>query len=268
MSSAFGILISPSPTAMPSPVVPFDTPMESCTSQATSLWRLVRIEHRVDGEQRRLGLHIMHVGRIGDAGVAHGGAHALGDFLHHRRPADILRENLGAHGGADDQPRFVRRAGLGVAREHGRVRRDHAVAAARPDHRDFCDLGFGAAAVLFQHRAKRLVGEDAGEIVDAAIAFGLADDGDHLVRLELSVADAGLHAGSVLHVLQFDLGDFNSHYPKSSLFLVAAIPALAAAASVEMERSLGGSTLRIPLPACGEREQPACKTAAHCRLPR
>ena len=74
--------------------------------------------------------------------------------------------------------------------------------------------------MLLQHRAKRLVGQDAGEIVDAAIAFGLADDGDHFIRLELSIADAGLDAGSVLHVLQFDLGDLNSHYAKSSLFLI------------------------------------------------
>ena len=43
------------------------------------------------------------------------------------------------------------------------------------------DLGFAALAVLEQHRAKRLVGEDAGEIVDAAIAFGLADHRDDLV---------------------------------------------------------------------------------------
>src|SRR6266404_5566285 len=35
--SARGIGISPSATAMPRPVVPFDTPIESCTSQATVL---------------------------------------------------------------------------------------------------------------------------------------------------------------------------------------------------------------------------------------
>ena len=35
--------------------------------------------------------------------------------------------------------------------------------------------------LLQQHAAKRLVGEDAGEIVDAAIALGLADHGDDLV---------------------------------------------------------------------------------------
>ena len=37
-------------------------------------------------------------------------------------------------------------------------------------------------AVLHQHAAERLVGENAGEIVDAAIAFGLADDGDNFDR--------------------------------------------------------------------------------------
>jgi hypothetical protein len=33
----------------------------------------------------------------------------------------------------------------------------------------------------------------------------------------LSVANARLDAGGVLYVLQFNLGDFNSHYAKSSL---------------------------------------------------
>ncbi len=66
--------------------------------------------------------------------------------------------------------------------------------------------------MLAQHRAKRLIGEDAGEIVHAAVAFGLADDGDDLVGLELAVADARLHARRVLHVLQFDFGNLDSHY--------------------------------------------------------
>ena len=35
LMAAFGIEISPSATAMPSAVVPFETPMESWTSQAT-----------------------------------------------------------------------------------------------------------------------------------------------------------------------------------------------------------------------------------------
>ena len=75
------------------------------------------------------------------------------------------------------------------------------------------DFLFGAAAELFQHRAERLIGEDAGKIVDAAIALGLADDRDDLVGFELTLVDCGLHAGGVLHILQFDLGNFDSHYP-------------------------------------------------------
>ena len=181
ISSAFGILISPSATAMPSPVVPLDTPIESCTSQATSRPRACASRTDVDREQRRLGLHVVHVGRIVDAGVAHGGAHAIGDLLDHGRPADVLGQKLGAHRRADGQAGFVGRAGLVVAGKDRRMRRDDAVAAAGPDHRNLRDLLLRAAAVLAQHRAKRLIGEDAGEIVDAAIALGLADDGDDLV---------------------------------------------------------------------------------------
>ena len=96
-------------------MVPFDTPIDSCTSQATSLAARLRVAHQVDGEQRRLGLHVMHVGRVVDAGVAHGRAHAVGDLLDHRRPADVLRQKLGAHRRADGEPRFVGRPGLGVA---------------------------------------------------------------------------------------------------------------------------------------------------------
>ena len=142
----------------------------------------------------------------------HGGADAFGDFLHHRWPADIFRENLGAERRADDEPRFVGRPGLGVAGEHRRVRRDDAVAAARPHHRNLLDVRFGAAAELLQHRAERLVGENAGKIIDAAIAFGLADHGDDLVGTELALLDQRLHAGCVLNVLQFDFGDFDGHF--------------------------------------------------------
>src|SRR5262249_59003541 len=69
---------------------------------------------------------------------------------------------------------------------------DDPVAAARPDHRDGGDLRFAALAVPLQRPAKGLVGQDAREVVDATIAFGLADDGDHLVRGELPAREAGL----------------------------------------------------------------------------
>ncbi len=170
----------------------------------------VRVPHHVDGEERRLGLHVVHVGRVVDAGVAHGGAHAIGDLLDHGRPADVFGQKLGAQRRADGQAGFVGRPGLGVAGKDRRMRRDHAVAAAGPDHRNLLHRLL-RAAVLAQHRAKRLIGEDAGEVVDAAIALGLADDRNDLVGAELTLLDQGLHAGSILHALQFDLGDFNGH---------------------------------------------------------
>ena len=154
----------------------------------------------------------MHVRRIVDAGVAHRRAHARGDLLDHRRAADVLGKKLGAHRRADGEPRLRRRAGLAVAGKNRRVRRDHAVAAAGPHHRDLRHRLLGTAAELDERAAKRLVGEDPGKVVDAAIAFGLADDRDHLVGAELPLADRGLEAGGILHVLQFDLGNFNGHF--------------------------------------------------------
>jgi len=93
------------------------------------------------------------------------------------------------------------------------MRRDDAVAAARPHHRDGGDLRFAALAVPLQRAAKGLIGQDAREVVHAAIAFGLADDGDHFVRGELPAGDAGIEPGGVLHRLEFDLCDLDRHPP-------------------------------------------------------
>ena len=50
---------------MPSAVVPFDTPIEFVHLAGDIVAALLGIEHGVDGQQRRLGLHVMHVLRIG-----------------------------------------------------------------------------------------------------------------------------------------------------------------------------------------------------------
>ncbi len=71
--------------------------------------------------------------------------------------------------------------------------------------------------MLQQHAAKRLVGQDAGEIVDAAIALGLADDGDDLVGAELTGPNQCLEPARVLNCLQFDFCNFNRHSPKTPL---------------------------------------------------
>src|SRR6202011_162250 len=73
------------------------------------------------------------------------------------------------------------------------------------------DLRLAAAALAREDAAERLVGEDAGEVVDAAVALGLADDGDDFVGHELSGADAVAQAGRILHVLELDLCDFDRH---------------------------------------------------------
>src|SRR5262245_1087880 len=65
--------------------------------------------------------------------------------------------------------------------------------------------------MLLQRPTKGLVGQDTREIVHAAVAFGLADDGDHLVRDELPTGNACLEPGGILHGLELDLCDFYRH---------------------------------------------------------
>ncbi len=74
---------------------------------------LLRVQHGVDGQQRRFGLNVMDVLRIADAGIFHGGFHRGGDLIHHRRAADVFGQQFGAHGGADREPRL--RLGSGLA---------------------------------------------------------------------------------------------------------------------------------------------------------
>ena len=45
----------------------------------------------VDGQQRGLGLHVVHVGGVGDAGPLHRDLHRVGDLLDHRRPGRCPR---------------------------------------------------------------------------------------------------------------------------------------------------------------------------------
>jgi hypothetical protein len=153
----------------------------------------------------------VYISGLIDAGIAHGCFDAFGDLLHHGGSADVFRQQLGTHGGADRKPRFGRRTGFAVPRKHGCVRSDHAVAAARPDHGNLRDLCFGALSVLHQHAAKRLVRQNAREVVDPAIALGFSNDRDHLVCAELTRLNAVLQCGGVLHVLDLDLCNLNCH---------------------------------------------------------
>ncbi len=117
----------------------------------------------------------MHILGIGDASVRHGRAHPGGDLLDHGGTADVFGQDLGADGRAYGQARLGRIAGDGGAGEQVDVRGDHSVATAGPDHGHGVDLGRGARTRRDQSPAIGLVGQDAAEVVDPAIALGLAD---------------------------------------------------------------------------------------------
>jgi hypothetical protein len=175
------------------------------------------VAHAVDGQQRRLGLDVVDVRRVVDAGIGHRRLDRIGHLLDHGRPADVLGQQLDAHGRPHHQARLVFRAGRVVPREHRGVRRHDAVAAARPHHGDLGDGVGRSRSALTQHSAECLIGQDAGEVVDPAVALGLADGGDHLVGLELPRIEARLQAGCVLHVLELEFRDFDGHCRPSPL---------------------------------------------------
>ena len=177
----------------------------------------MRVGDRLLHEQRRLRLHVVHVSHVGDAGRGHRPAHSLRDLLDHRWAADVLRQQHVGHRDADGEALVPRRRGAAPlvrhTGEHGRVRRDDPVAATGPRHRDLLDLLAAACAAVGEDAPERLVGEDAGEVVDTAVAFGLPDDGDDLIGPEGAVLDESLEARGVRHAQDLDLADLDRHLP-------------------------------------------------------
>src|SRR5262249_40708251 len=164
-----------------------------------------------DREQGSLGLDVVHVLRIVDAGILHRRFHTLGDDLDHARAADVFGLKLGAHGGAGYQTWLAPGPPPVVLREHGRVRRDDAIAASGPHHRDRGDQGLAARAVLAQHVPEGVIGKEAREVVDPTVAFRLSHDRDDLVGGELPREDALLEAGRVLDALELNLCYLDGH---------------------------------------------------------
>jgi hypothetical protein len=91
------------------------------------------------------------------------------------------------------------------------VRREHAIAAARPHHGHAGDRLGAPAPVTLQHPPERLVGEDAREVVHAAVPLRLADHRHDLVGGEATGEDRRLEAGGILHGLELDLGHLGCH---------------------------------------------------------
>ena len=181
---------------------------------AASVGVLDRLEH----EQRRLRLDVVDLGRVVDPGVAHRRLDARGHLLDHRRAPDVLGQQHVGHRDPHRQPRLAGvAAGLvGHPREDRRMGADHPVAATRPRHRDPRHLLLGAATPIEQHAAEGLVGEDAREVVDAAVALGLADHRHHVVGSEHAPVDQLGQAGGVGHARDLDLADLEGHRGSSS----------------------------------------------------
>src|SRR5204863_215705 len=81
-----------------------------------------------------------------------------------------------------------------------------------------------------QRVAERAIGDDAGVVVDAAVALGLADDGDHAAGVDDPGVDQVDEAGRVADVPERYLTDFDGFgHAHLSVTTVPARPATASA---------------------------------------
>ena len=120
----------------------------------------------------------MHIAYGVDPGLAHRRCDRARRLADLGVPADLLGQEVAGMGDADAQSRLaravVRDLGTAAAREHGHVRREHPLRAARHDERD---------SAFNRPRGERQVGRQGiaqsgdsvlpGEIVHPAIALGL-----------------------------------------------------------------------------------------------
>src|SRR4029453_6091825 len=90
---------------------------------------------------------------------------------------------------------------------------EHAIGPARPHHGDLFHVGPGPTAAFEQDHTKCLVGQYPGEVVDAAVALGLADHGNDVVGGEGARIDQARHAGGARPALEDPLMDDVGHHP-------------------------------------------------------
>ncbi len=100
-----------------------------------------------------------------------------------RAPADILGRDRCAEGGADRQRRFSSRGSVAGAAAEDQVMRAHDAFGAAGQHAgNFTDQLRGRSAQMARQQRHQGLGKiTARKIVDAAIALGLADDGDDIL---------------------------------------------------------------------------------------
>ena len=175
--------ISPSATATPSALAARDSPIDfSVSVVATTGAARLRLADALRGEQRALDLHEMHIGRIRDAGILPSPPAPLG---HHRDLATGRDARPATPPYARARSRAPALLRLPFASlEHRPVRRHRAFGAARHHEADLRGL-------LRRHEAReemrqRHGGEATAEIIDAAIALGLAEHRDDAARIDLA----------------------------------------------------------------------------------
>jgi hypothetical protein len=103
---------------------------------AQRLAAAIRVRDARGGEQRAFHLHVVHVLRIRDAGARQTAPGRVGDFAHLRHRSDLLRRDVARHLDRHGEARLARLSACGGAHENRRVRRQHALGAARPDECD------------------------------------------------------------------------------------------------------------------------------------
>jgi hypothetical protein len=146
----------------------------------------------------------VHVGEIRDRRRRDRPAHRGGGLVDLRAPADLLRPEAARHRRAErETPGRSRAGGAGARRvadgEHEPVRAQPALGAARHHHHDVAlDIGRCTRRGAREQRLQGRRREAAREIVDAAVALGLAEDRDDLARGDRAGMERGFEAGDVV----------------------------------------------------------------------
>jgi hypothetical protein len=133
----------------------------------------------------------LDVAGINNAGVQHGRLHAGRDLIDLLQAAEVLEWKLRRVSAANCQSRPFA-IGTFAALEHNPVRCHATLGAARHDKTDL--LGLLYREIAQKQKLQRERRETAAEIVDEAVALGLAKNRDHVLRIDALASNRGLNA--------------------------------------------------------------------------
>ena len=161
-------------------------------------------------QQRALDLNEMDVGCVGNAGILHRRAHALGDLLDFEHPAKLFERQRRRVSTADSQ-RGARAISALTAFQHHPMRRHAAFGAAR--HHQAYLVGRLHRQITAEQQRQMRGAETAAEVVDQAIALGLCQHGDDARRINPAGLDRNLDAADVIGRGGGDSVNFGDGHP-------------------------------------------------------